>query len=194
MPTLAQLKKIWMLSDSVLYPEAVAFIQKHVQGSEPLPNSQVMGLFNAAASEQYPALYHFVTHQRDRNWPYSKTHIKKFYTSLEETLSLMHRTRLRTEFHLLEDVPGRSVNETRQEVDALMALLAREFIQHVLAENGVLLQAEEERRRQRARGGDGGRQQGQQGQPGRPGQQGQQRPRTSEGNRQQGQQQQNNRR
>jgi len=191
MPTSAQLKKIWLLSDTVLYPEAVAFIQKHVQGSEPLPNSQVMGLFNAAASEQYPALYQFVTHQRDRNWPYAKMHIKKFYTSLEETLTRLHRTRLRNEFHLLEDVPGRGVNETRREMDELMALLAREFIQHVLAENGVLLQAEEEQRRQRARGGDGGRQQGQQG---RQGQQGQQRPRTGEGNRQQGQRQQNNRR
>jgi hypothetical protein len=194
MPTAVQLKKIWLLSDTVLYPEAVAFMRKHVQESEPLPTSQVMGLFNATASEQYPALYQFVTHQRDRNWPYSRMHIKKFYTALEETLTRLHRTRLRNEFHLLEDVPGRGVNETRQEMDELMALLAREFIQHVLAENGVLLQAEEERRRQGTRGGGyGGRQQGQQG---RPGQQGQQRPRTGEGNRPQGQQgqQQNNRR
>src|SRR5258708_39065738 len=103
--------------------------------------------------------------------------IKKFYTALEEPLTRLHCTRLRNEFHLLEDVPGRSVNETRQEMDTLMALLAREFIQHVLAENGVLLQAEEEQRRQRARGGDGGRQQGQQGR------QGQQRPSTPQGDR-----------
>ena len=191
MPTSKQLKKIWLLSDSVLYPEAVAFMQKHVQESEPLPTSQVMGLFNATASEQYPALYQFVTHQRDRNWPNSKLYIKKFYTALEETLTRLHRTRLRNEFHLLEDVPGRGVNETRLEMDELMALLAREFIQHVLAENGVLLQADEEHRRPRGRVGDGGRQQG------RSGQQGQQRPRTGEGNRQpgqQGSQQQNNRR
>ena len=194
MLTPAQLKKIWLLSDTVLYPEAVAFMQKHVQGSEPLPNSQVTGLFNAAASEQYPALYQFVTHQRDRNWPFAKMHIKRFYTSLEETLTRLHRTRLSNEFHLLEDVPGRGVNETRQEMDEVMALLAREFIQHVLAENGVLLQAEEEQRRQRARGGDGGRQQGQPGRQERQGQQGQHRPRAGEGNRQQGQRQQNNRR
>ncbi len=193
MPTPAQLKKIWLLSDTVLYPEAVAFMHKHVQESEALPTSQMTGLFNAAASEQYPALYQFVTHQRDRNWPNSKMHIKKFYTALEETLTRLHRTRLRNEFHLLEDAPGRSVSETRQEMDVLMALLAREFIQHVLAENGVQLQAEEERRRQRARGSDAGRPQGRQGQQERQRQQGQQRPRTGEGNRQQGQQQ-NNRR
>lgn len=194
MLTPVQMKKIWLLSDTVLYPEAVAFMQKHVRGSEPLPTSQVTGLFNAAASEQYPALYQFVTHQRDRNWPYTKMYIKKFYTALEEALTRLHRTRLTNEFHLLEDVSGRSVNEIRQEMDELMALLAREFIQHVLAENGVLLRAEEERRRQRAHGGDEGRQQGKQGQQGRQGSQGQQRPRVDEVNRQQGQQQQNNRR
>ena len=200
MPTPAQLKKLWLLSDTVLYPEAVAFMQKHARESEPLPTSQVMGLFNATASEQYPALCHFITHQRDRNWPYSKMHIKRFYTSLEETLTRMDRMRLRNEFHLLEDVPGRGVNETRQEMDELMALLAREFIQHVLAENGVLLQAEAEQRRQRARGGDGGRQQGQPGQQGQSRQQGrpgQQRPGAGQGNRQQGpreQQQKNDRR
>lgn len=196
MPTPTQLKKLWLLSDTVLYPEAVAFMQKHARESEPLPTSQVMGLFNATASEHYPALYRFVTHQRDRNWPYSKMHIKRFYTSLEETLTRMDRVRLRSEFHLLEDVPGRGVKETRQEMDELMALLAREFIQHVLAENGVLLQAEEEQQRQRARRGDGGRQQGQ---PGQQGRQGQQRPGIGQGNRSQGQQrqqgqQQNNRR
>ncbi|MGI9061245.1 MAG: hypothetical protein ACR2H5_22010 [Ktedonobacteraceae bacterium] len=203
MLTPAQLKKIWLLSDTVLYPEAVAFMQKHVQGSQALPNSQVTGLFNAAASVQYPALYQFITHQRDRNWPYAKLHLKKFYTSLEETLTRLHNTRLRNEFHLLEDVPGRSVSETREEVNELMALLACEFIQHVLAENGVLLQSEEEQRRQGTRGGEGGsRQQGQQGRQGQPGarpqgqqgQPGQQRTTGGAGTRPQGQPQQNNRR
>jgi hypothetical protein len=191
MPTRAQLKKIWLLSDTVLYPEAVDFMQRHVQQSEPLPNSQVMGLFNAAASEQYPVLYRFVTHQRDRNWPYAKMHIKRFYTALEQTLLVMQRTRIRNEFRLLEDVPGRSVAETRQEQDTLMALLAREFIQHLLAENAVLLlRGDKGQKAQGARGGDGGRQQqgrqgqpGQQGQPGRREQPGQQRPRAGEANR-----------
>jgi hypothetical protein len=185
MPTPAQMKKIWLLSDTVLYPEAVAFMQRHVRGAEPLPTSQVMGLFNATAWEQYPELYKFVTHQRDRNWPYAKMHIKKFYTALEETLTRMDRMRLRNEFHLLEDVPGRDVNATRQEMNELMALLAREFIQHVLAENGVLLQAYEEQR-QRERGGSQ--------QSGLQRNQGQQRPHPSEGNRRPGQPEHNNRR
>lgn len=43
MPTTTQLQKIWLLSDTVLYPEAVSFIHKLVEDQEcnPLPASQV---------------------------------------------------------------------------------------------------------------------------------------------------------
>jgi hypothetical protein len=152
MPTPAQLQKILLLSDMVLYPEAVAFMRKLVQEQDcnPLPTSQVNGLFNIAESENYDALSRFVTHQRDRNWPPSKRDIQTFYTELEALLSLMRRKRLLGEFHLLTDEPGRSASDTLKETDALMALLAREFIQHLLAENGALAaDVEEKRKKQR---------------------------------------------
>jgi len=152
MPTPAQLQKIWLLSDIVLYPEAVSFMRKLVQDQEcdPLPTSQVAGLLNIAESAQYDELYRFLVHQRDRNWPPSKRDIKTFYTALEEVLSLMQRKRLKDEFHLLVDERGRSVSDIRQETAALMALLAREFIQHLLAENGALAaKLDDERKKQR---------------------------------------------
>src|SRR6266566_6943689 len=136
----AQLQKIYLLSDTVIYPEAVTFIRKLVQeqGCDPLPTSQVAGLLNIAEAVKYDELHRFVLHQRDRNWPPSKRDIKTFYTALEEVLSLMQRKRLKDEFHLVTDESGRSASEIRQESDALVALLAREFIQHLLAENGLL--------------------------------------------------------
>src|SRR5260221_1193724 len=136
MLTPAQLEKIWLLSDTVLYPEAISFMRKLVQDQEcnPLPASQVAGLLNIAESAQYHELYRFVVHQRDRDWPPSKRDIKTFYTALEEVLSLMQRKRLKDEFHLLADEHGRSASDIRQERDALMALLVREVIQHLLAE------------------------------------------------------------
>ncbi len=152
MPTPAQLQKIWLLSDIVLYPEAVSFMRKLVQDQEcdPLPTSQVAGLLNIAESAQYDELYRFLVHQRDRNWPPSKRDIKTFYTALEEVLSLMQRKRLKDEFHLLVDERGRSVSDIRQETAALMALLAREYIQHLLAENGALAaKLDDERKKQR---------------------------------------------
>jgi hypothetical protein len=146
MPTPAQLQKIWLLSDTVLYPEAVAFMLKLVREQEcdPLPASQVAGLLSIAESANYDELHRFVLHQRDRNWPPSKRDIKTFYTALEERLSLMQRKRLQDEFHVL------GAGDTHQEIKAMMALLAREFIQHLVAENGTLAaKLDEERKRQR---------------------------------------------
>jgi hypothetical protein len=148
----AQLQKIYLLSDTVLYPEAVSFIRKPVQeqGCDPLPTSQVAGLLNIAEAVKYDELHRFVLHQRDRNWPPSKRDIKTFYAALEEVLSLMQRKRLKDEFHLMPDMQGRSVSEVRQEVDELLGRLGREFIQHLVAENGVLAaQKAEERIKQR---------------------------------------------
>lgn len=147
MPSTAQLQKIALLSDTVLYNDAVAFIRKLVQEQDcaPLPTSQVNGLFSIAESASYDELYRFVVHQRDRNWPPSKRDIKTFYTALEQELSLMYRKRLKDEFLLLTQ---QSAQELRREANDLMALLAREYIQHLMAENGVLLAAADDKRKQ----------------------------------------------
>jgi hypothetical protein len=142
-----QLQKIWLLSDTVLYPEAVAFIRHLVneeQGS-PLPSSQVKGLQSIAESYKYNELYRFVTHQRDRDWPASKWSIKTLYTKLEKDFTFIKNRRLKDEFHLVSE--GLNTQEARDEIDALMAALAREFIQHMVAENGLLDVAERANRR-----------------------------------------------
>lgn len=162
MLSMAQLQKIWLLSDTVLYPEAVAFLRKlvHEQGCNPLPASQVSGLLSISASHKYDEFYRYVLHQRDRDWQPSKRDLKTFYTALEEVFSVMQRKRLKDEFHLLtagKPGSGRSIGEIRQEADELMATLAREFIQHLLAENGVLAaqKAEERTKNYRAGGRNG---------------------------------------
>lgn len=63
----------------------------------------------------------------------------------------MRRKRLKDEFHLVADEKGKSVQDVRQETDELMALLAREYIQHLMAENGLLtVAAADQRAKQRA--------------------------------------------
>src|SRR6266567_7879057 len=133
-----QMRKLSLLSDTVLYPEAVAFIGRLVREERcsPLPTSQVMGLLNVAYASRYTELHEFVKHQRDRNWPESRSDIKLFYTELEKFLTAMQKRRLRDEFHLVEGAPNTSGG--RQEVDELMASLAHDFIQHLVAENSVL--------------------------------------------------------
>jgi hypothetical protein len=134
----SQIEKIPLLSDTILYPEAVAFIRRMVRDEDclPLPTSQVMGLLNVAKAFKYSELYEYIKHQRDRSWPTSKSDIKKLYTDLEQLLTLMKNKRLKDDFHLTtEDL---NPMETRQESDELMAQLAHDFIQHLVAENGML--------------------------------------------------------
>jgi hypothetical protein len=55
MLTASQIEKIPLLSDTILYPEAVAFIRRMVRDEDclPLPTSQVMGLLNVAKAFKY---------------------------------------------------------------------------------------------------------------------------------------------
>lgn len=132
-----QIEKIWLVSDTVLYPEAVTFIRKFVLEDEynPLPNNQSAGLLNIAEGAKYADLYTLVVHQRDRNWSGSKVDIKTFYTALEKYLAELKNHRLRDEFQLVTNRPTKS--EAAAEIDELMLRLARDFIQHLIAENGV---------------------------------------------------------
>ena len=149
MPTPTQLQNIWLLSDTVLYPEAVAFIHRLLreQGCRPLPNSQVAGLLSIAESNQYDELHEFILHQCSRNWPPKQRDIKTFYLALDESLTNMQQ-RLRSDFHLVAG--GRKAGQQiSEEEKALLVLLAHEFIQHLSAENGVLAAQSEDERRSR---------------------------------------------
>ncbi|MHB8597668.1 MAG: hypothetical protein ACYDER_12760 [Ktedonobacteraceae bacterium] len=148
MLTEAQQEKIGLLSDIVLYPEAVAFIRRLVDEENclPLPTSQVKGLQSIAESSQYDEISRYVKHQFERNWPDSKRSIKVLYTELDRLFTTMKNKRLRDEFHLVSE--GRGNQETNEEINALMAALSREFVQHMVAENG-LLELEEKARRAR---------------------------------------------
>jgi hypothetical protein len=123
--------KISLLSDAVLYPEAVTFMGR----LSPLPTSQIMGLLNNTHAPSYGQFYEYVIHQRDRNWEGAKRATKVFYTELEKTLSQMRKNRVIQEFRLL--TPGRSSQQAKQEEDEVMTALAREFIQHLVAENNL---------------------------------------------------------
>ena len=144
----AQLQKIGLLSDTILYSEAVAFIRQLVdeQDCSPLPTTQVKGLQSIAESYQYDEVHRYIVHQFERNWPESKRSIKILYTELDRLFTTMKNKRLRDEFHLMGE--ERNSREARATEDALMAALAREFIQHMVAENG-LLELEEKARRAR---------------------------------------------
>jgi predicted AAA+ superfamily ATPase len=102
-----------------------------------LPNSQVKGLLNIAKASQYNELERYIEHQRQRDWNAKSRYLKTFYTELEKVLTAMKNKRLRQEFQLLT-TPLTHIERIR-EADELMAQLAYEFIQHLLAENALLI-------------------------------------------------------
>ena len=148
MPSSEQMDILWNLSDEVLYPEAVAFIHRLIDEEDcmPLPASQIAGLLNIANASSYSALNLFIRHQCERDWQASKKDIKTFYVELDKLFTSIKNKRLREDFHLSSS--GTNTKEINQEIDELMALVAHEFIQHLVTENMLLLV---EKANQRAR-------------------------------------------
>ncbi len=139
MPSAQHLQILWNASDDTLYPQAVKLLHRLVDELEcrPLPASQVTGLLNIANASSYAELNRFLRHQRERNWPESRKDIKIFYTELEEHLTTLRKKWLPERFPRPQ--AGKSTKEINQEADELMVLIAQDFIQHLIAENMVLI-------------------------------------------------------
>ncbi|RAQ96012.1 hypothetical protein [Thermogemmatispora tikiterensis] len=149
MLTEEQINTIALLSDEVLYREAVAFMRQLLEEEdcEPLPMSQIQGLHAISLSLSYQELRRFVAHQNERNWPRDKENIKVFYKKLKEYMESMQKKRLKNEFHLLSDQGG--PRQVIAQTEELMALLMAEFIQHLAAENSYLLAVQKQQSRQK---------------------------------------------
>jgi hypothetical protein len=147
-----QINRIALLSDEVLYPEAVDFMRQLLdeEDCEPLPNSQINGLHAISLALNYQALRDFVTHQTGRNWPANKRNIEIFYQNLKKYMESMQKKRLKTEFHLLDEQGG--VQAMRAQTEELVAQLMAEFIQHVVAENSRLLGEKEQQKEEKKAG------------------------------------------
>jgi|SRR3954454_14932480 hypothetical protein len=139
MLSVALLQRLWDMSDNMLYPEAVTFIRRLVneKGCSPLPKSQIMGLLNITKIANYGEMAQFIKHQRNRDWSGPKKDIKIFYTELDLWFIALRNRLIRNEFRLLSR--GLSPVAATREVDEIMATLAQDFIQHLVAENELLM-------------------------------------------------------
>ncbi|WP_376796462.1 hypothetical protein [Thermogemmatispora sp.] len=139
-----QIKTIALLSDEVLYPEAVAFMRQLLEeeDGQPLSDNQIKGLHAVSLTLNYRALRDFVTHQAERNWHSGKRNIGVFYEKLNQYMESMQKKRLKNEFHLLDNQGGPQA--VRTQTEELMGQVMAEFIQHLAAENMLLYQKEQE--------------------------------------------------
>src|SRR5438034_7650768 len=121
--------KIRFLSDTELYPQAVQLMRGI---ANELPQKQTNGLLNVSLANTYDQLQKFVDYQRDRKtWPAKERHIPAFYRELGQKLK-------KIELYVPSIMKSRVEPPSQEDVQTLKMLLAREFIQHVLAENGYM--------------------------------------------------------
>ncbi len=142
-PTEEQLRKIRLLSDIKLYEQAVTFIQRF----RPIPNSQISninGLLNITKVGGYSDVQDFIEKKKTRAWPEKSKYMQKFYIGLAEEFEKIKKLTER-EFHVFtSEVQEKTTQEKEQEgnktqkseLDILLLLMIREFIQHLAAENG----------------------------------------------------------
>lgn len=118
---------IHLISDHVLYPEAVEFIARHqaIEGQK-----QMAGLVEYARS--WEDLTRFVNHQRQRDWLGAKAYYKQFYEHLYRYLQDLQQ-RVKTKFGFVGE--GLTRAQERAQTERYAQILAQEFIQHLAAEN-----------------------------------------------------------
>lgn len=131
MITEQQLERIRLLSDEKLYEEAIVLMHS-LGAANSLPPTQINGLLNVSLANTHAHLLEFVQHQRDRTtWNRrEQNYIPDFYRKL---------------FHELQRVEQKYVplitqqdSVAAEDKDVIKTLIAREFIQHLLAENGYM--------------------------------------------------------
>lgn len=126
--------QIRLLSDNELYPQAVDFMKGI---GKALPPTQVNGLLNVSLGDNsYADLKRFIEGQHGRTtWPNRDLHIPEFYRRLIPKLKQI-------ETYVPAITVARAEKPSPQDEQAVKMALAREFIQHILAENayrGMLL-------------------------------------------------------
>lgn len=120
--------KIRLLSDVELYTQAVEFMHGVARA---LPPTQINGLLNVSLANTYVELEKFIEHQSARKWHPEDKHIPDFYKRLTQKLKQL-------EIHALSIMKARTGQPSQEDFQTLKMLLAREFIQHLLAENAYM--------------------------------------------------------
>lgn len=129
MITEKQQAKIRLLSDSELYPQAIEFMRGI---GRPLPASQINGLLNVSLADTYYGLGKFIEGQiKRKTWRREDTHIPDFYKKLPNKLK-------RIEEFVPSIMQLTAEQPSQEDMQVVKMLLAREFIQHLLAENGYM--------------------------------------------------------
>lgn len=129
--TVEQAQKIRLLSDCELYDKAVDFAKTHRDAN--VSRTQLSGLRNAVGAGNRDEIYDYLQNRIERSTTSDK--LKKFYQNLENYLSELRGLVEGTQLVVKPQEMGRAQRkQVNEEINWYAYLLAKEFIQHLVAE------------------------------------------------------------
>jgi hypothetical protein len=132
---LTEQKKIILLSDGQLYRDAVSFVSKQNPLRETqVTKSQLSGLENIVRSHSFAQILGYINHQLGRDT--LNDDLREFYQNLLPYLEGLPSMVEEHKFVSIPENPSRAARrELREKIDQYAYLMAKEFIQHLVAEN-----------------------------------------------------------
>lgn len=129
--TIEQARKIRLLSDGELYDKAVDFVQTH--RSVKVSNTQLSGLQNAVRSGDWSEIFRYIDNRINRKT--TSEDLKEFYQKLKNYLNTLPERVEKTQLVVRSKKMTRTQRkQVREKIDRYAYLLAKEFIQHLVAE------------------------------------------------------------
>lgn len=131
--TTEQLQKIYLLSDSELYEDAVEFVKPHRETK--VSETQLSGLQNAVGAGDYNEIFRYIKNRLRRST--TNAQLKNFYEELRDYLQRLPSKVEEAGLVVIpenEDMTRAQRKQVKEEIDLYAYLLATEYIQHLVAE------------------------------------------------------------
>lgn len=126
-----QSQKIRLLSDEVLYHDAVSFAKEHVNSK--VSETQLRGLQNAVGAGDSAETFRYIDNRLERDT--TSDELREFYESLKNYLNGLPERVEETQLVVRPEKMGRTQRkQVNEEIKRYTYLLAKEFIQHLVAQ------------------------------------------------------------
>ena len=129
--TTEQVQKICLLSDGELYENAVNFVETYY--SPKVSKSQLSGLQNAVGAGDWNEIFRYIDNRLARST--TTKDLKNFYGTLKDSLNSLRSKVQEVQFVVKPEETTRAQDrQVNKEIDQYAYLLAKEYIQHLIAE------------------------------------------------------------
>lgn len=129
--TTEQVHKICLLSDGELYENAVNFVE--IYYSPKVLKAQLSGLQNAVGAGDWNEMFRYIDNRLDRST--TAEDLKNFYQALKDSLNSLRSKVEEAQFVVKPEKTTRAEErQVNKEIDRYAYLLAKEYIQHIVAE------------------------------------------------------------